>query len=77
MCIGMKILEEATPKLKCTNNTKCWCNKVHFKFPIGHNPEECLSPKEFLDVAGNRMNEHDIKYLKHLSKFIFVPAGEL
>ena len=66
-------LQVKIEKLHCTLNSNCWCNQLSYRFPLTQSFEQCMSPQEILNEAGNNLSSSDIKYLTFLTHKEFVP----
>ncbi len=67
-----KALIAATPELKCTGTTSCWCNEVSHRFPHVQ-ANECMSPQEMLCEFGHVLSVADVAYLSKLTRYNFAP----
>lgn len=66
----MKLLEAATPIVKCTGCDDCWCSCVEHEFKMGG--IQCMSPAEMLEEGKDVLSKTDMVYLTNLSRFNFV-----
>jgi len=70
MCDGPMVLKYATPRLCCTADVRCWCNKIDYRIPLAL--DECMSPAEILEECSKELSDKDKEYLTGLTKYEFV-----
>ena len=67
----MNKLKDQLPKLHCTQDSKCWCNQLSYRFPMTQEHEKCKSPREILSTVSD-LSAADKKYLESLLLRVFV-----
>jgi hypothetical protein len=63
----MKQYQAGPGSLECNPGPNCWCAQISYRFPLAQF-DECMTPKEMLDVGGDDLTEDDQRYLKSLLK---------
>jgi len=66
MEILTQLQKQTQHTLKCNPGPHCWCAQISYRFPLTQAMEECVTPKEMLEMGGNELSPNDNRYLKRL-----------
>ncbi len=62
----LNAIKQQMPVLECNPGPNCWCSRISFLFEDLQDSGWCYSPKEVLELVGDKLSDKDKKYLKGL-----------
>lgn len=61
----MKQYQVSPGLLECNPGPDCWCAQISHRFPVIQT-DDCMSPKELLELGGDDLSIKDKNYLNSL-----------